>query len=36
MRLALDNKDLYVMREGVEDPPKVVFREVDPFKMWVS
>ncbi len=36
MRLELQNKDFYVTREGAERPPKVAFREINPFKLWVS
>jgi hypothetical protein len=35
MRFELQNKDLYVTREGSETPPTVAFRQVDPFKLWV-
>ena len=35
MRLKLSNKDLYVTREGAEELPTVVFRQVNPFKLWI-
>ena len=36
MRLKLENKDFYVTREGTEDLPTVAFRQINPFKLWVS
>ena len=35
MRFQLENKDLYVVNEGSDDLPSVVFRQVDPFRLWV-
>lgn len=35
MRLKLQDRDLYTTKEGVETPPKVAFREIDPFDCWV-
>ena len=35
MRLALENKELYVTKEGVEELPKIAFRQVDPLALWL-
>ena len=35
MRLKLNNKDLYVTREGTEELPTVAFLQINPFKLWI-
>lgn len=30
------DRKLLVTREGVEKPPRVTFREINPFALWVS
>jgi len=35
MRFELQNKDFLTTKEGVETPPKVVFRQINPFGLWV-
>ena len=36
MRSELEDRDYFVTREGVEEPPRVAFREVNPFGLWVG
>jgi hypothetical protein len=35
MRLALQNKELYVSKEGVEELPKIAFRQINPMALWL-
>ncbi|KAJ9522624.1 hypothetical protein QJQ45_019700 [Haematococcus lacustris] len=35
IRRALQNKDMFVDREGQEAPPNIRFREMNPFGLWV-
>jgi hypothetical protein len=36
MRAELSRKDLFVEGQGAEEPPRISFRRIDPFNLWVS
>lgn len=36
MEARLQQRELFTERGGAEAPPLVLFREVDPFDLWVS
>jgi len=36
MKMELQNKELFATQQGTDTPPTVSFREVNPFKLWVS
>ena len=35
MRFQMENKDMYVIREGSDELPTIAFRQINPFRLWV-
>eukprot|EP00983_Pelagomonas_calceolata_P129164 1161585-Pelagomonas_calceolata.AAC.5 len=36
MKMELQNKELFASQQGADTPPAVTFRDINPFKLWVS